>query len=80
MFFAASACSACSTGNKLRHVGLRPGRLRQTTLVASWLESRKLPSLWYRLDEGDADLATFFYYLGLAAKKAAPGTKNRCLS
>src|SRR3990172_6026504 len=39
----------------------------KTTLVASYLESRKLPSLWYQMDEGDADVATFYYYLGLAA-------------
>ena len=39
----------------------------KTTLVASYLETRKLRSLWYQIDEGDADVATFFYYLGLAA-------------
>ena len=44
----------------------------KTTLVASYLDSYKIPSLWYKVDEGDADIATFFYYMGLAAKKAAP--------
>jgi ATP/maltotriose-dependent transcriptional regulator MalT len=44
----------------------------KTTLVASYLHARKIPSLWYQVDAGDADPATFFYYLGLAAKKAAP--------
>lgn len=44
----------------------------KTTLVASWLDARRLPTLWYRLDAGDGDLATFFYYLGQAAKRAAP--------
>jgi len=44
----------------------------KTTLVASWLDARKLPCLWYQLDEGDADIASFFYYLGVAAKSAAP--------
>jgi LuxR family transcriptional regulator, maltose regulon positive regulatory protein len=39
----------------------------KTTLAASWLDSAKVASLWYQLDEGDADVATFFYYLGLAA-------------
>ena len=39
----------------------------KTTLAASWLDQAKVPSLWYQLDEGDADVATFFYYLGLAA-------------
>jgi len=49
----------------------------KTTLVSSYIESRRLPCLWYKVDEGDADLATFFYYLGLAAKKAAPRSKKR---
>ncbi len=44
----------------------------KTTLVTSYLEAKKFPCLWYQVDEGDADLATFFYYMGLAAKKAAP--------
>lgn len=44
----------------------------KTTLVAGYLDNRKLPCLWYQVDEGDSDLYTFFYYMGLAAKKAAP--------
>ncbi|HBX43885.1 MAG TPA: hypothetical protein DEH27_08945 [Deltaproteobacteria bacterium] len=44
----------------------------KTTLVSSYLTDRKLPFLWMRLEEGDADPATFFHYLGLAARKAAP--------
>ena len=48
----------------------------KTTLVASYLAARKLPCIWYQVDEGDADLATFFYYLGLATKKAAPRYKR----
>jgi len=41
-------------------------------LVSSYLEARKLPCLWYQIDTGDSDPATFFYYLGLAAKKTTP--------
>lgn len=44
----------------------------KTTLVSSYLDSRKVTSLWYQVDPGDEDAATFFYYLGLAGKKAAP--------
>lgn len=44
----------------------------KTTLVSSYIAARRLPGLWYRLDEGDADPATFFHYLGLAARRAAP--------
>jgi ATP/maltotriose-dependent transcriptional regulator MalT/DNA-binding SARP family transcriptional activator len=39
----------------------------KTTLAASYLERRKLRSIWYQLDEGDGDVASFFYYLELAA-------------
>ena len=53
-----------------------PAGSGKTTLVASWLDSRKLPCLWYQVDEGDGDLATFFYYMGLAGKKAAPKHKK----
>ena len=47
----------------------------KTTLVATYLESRKLCSIWYQLDSGDADPASFFYYLAMAAAAGAP--KNR---
>src|SRR5918996_5972180 len=39
----------------------------KTTLAASWLDQASPSCLWYQLDEGDADVATFFYYLSLAA-------------
>lgn len=42
-------------------------RCGKTTAVASWLDHAGMPCVWYQLDEGDADIATFFYYLGLAA-------------
>jgi ATP/maltotriose-dependent transcriptional regulator MalT len=41
----------------------------KTTLVASYIQSRKLNCLWYQVDEGDADIATFFYHLRLAAPR-----------
>ena len=45
----------------------------KTTLVASYLEARKVPFFWYQLDAGDADLATFFSYLvELAAQLKRP--------
>jgi LuxR family maltose regulon positive regulatory protein len=48
----------------------------KTTLVASYLDSNLIPNIWYRADEGDSDVATFFYYMSLAAKKAAPFRKK----
>jgi len=53
-----------------------PAGSGKTTLVANYLDVRKIPCLWYQIDEGDADLATFFFYLGKAAKKAAPRKKK----
>jgi LuxR family maltose regulon positive regulatory protein len=49
-----------------------PAGSGKTALVASYLDARKLPCLWYSIDAGDADLASFFYYMGLAARQAAP--------
>jgi len=53
-----------------------PAGSGKTTLVASWLDAKKIPCLWYHLDEGDNDIATFFYYLGLATRSAAPRYKT----
>ena len=44
----------------------------KTTLVSSYVAARKLPCIWYQVDPRDGDVATCFYYLGLAARKAAP--------
>ena len=44
----------------------------KTTLVASYIDSRERPCLWYQLDEGDSDIATFFYYLKSAAAQLDP--------
>ena len=43
----------------------------KTTLVASYLQTRRLPVLWYQLDAGEADVATFFHYMGQAVQRAA---------
>ncbi|HEU0204586.1 MAG TPA: BTAD domain-containing putative transcriptional regulator [Burkholderiaceae bacterium] len=42
----------------------------KTTLVSSYLSRRKLRALWFQLDSGDADPASFFYYLRDAAATA----------
>jgi DNA-binding SARP family transcriptional activator len=49
----------------------------KTTLAASYLEHRKLRSIWYQLDEGDGDVASFFYYLELAAAEHLKGRPQR---
>lgn len=48
-----------------------PGGAGKTSLVSSWIEARKLDALWYQLDAGDNDPATFFHYLGMAAPSLA---------
>lgn len=45
----------------------------KTTLVATWLEARGLPYIWYQVDRDDADPATFFYYLSEALRRTIPG-------
>jgi len=40
----------------------------KTTLVSSYIESRNLGCLWYQVDKRDTDPATFFHYMGEAAR------------
>src|SRR5215831_12253300 len=35
----------------------------KTSLIASYLVEQRQRTLWYHVDPGDADLATFFHYL-----------------
>src|SRR5688572_20249290 len=49
----------------------------KTMLAASWLDHAAVPYLWYQLDVGDADVATFFYYLSLAAAAREGGEGAR---
>ena len=49
-----------------------PAGSGQTTLVSTYLEARELPCLWYQVDVGDDDPASFFYYLGRAVLSAVP--------
>lgn len=44
----------------------------KTTLVSSYLADHGVPCLWYQLDPSDQDIASFFYYMGLAVKQVAP--------
>ncbi len=49
-----------------------PAGSGKTTLVADYLDRRRLACLWYELSRQDEDIASFFYYMGLGVKKAAP--------
>jgi ATP/maltotriose-dependent transcriptional regulator MalT/DNA-binding SARP family transcriptional activator len=44
----------------------------KTTLVASYLNRRKSPHLWYQVDGEDSDVATLFHYLNLALQRQQP--------
>jgi ATP/maltotriose-dependent transcriptional regulator MalT len=41
----------------------------KTALTASYLEARELSAIWYQIDAGDADPASLFHYLALAAEE-----------
>jgi tetratricopeptide (TPR) repeat protein len=47
----------------------------KTVLVSSFIESLSLPCLWYQVDCRDENVATFFYYMGLAVDKASSSRK-----
>ena len=42
----------------------------KTTLVADYLDTWAPECLWYQVDPGDADVATFFYYMAKAVPDA----------
>lgn len=48
----------------------------KTNLAVTYLNARNIPHIWYGMDGGDADIASFFYYLGLSIKKAVPRFRN----
>jgi len=50
-----------------------PAGSGKTTLASSYIDSRKLPCIWYEIDETDRDIANFFYHLRLAAEETMPG-------
>ncbi len=45
----------------------------KTTALASYLDQARLASVWYQVDAGDADVATFFFYLKQAADALGDG-------
>jgi LuxR family transcriptional regulator, maltose regulon positive regulatory protein len=61
----------CSREKKVIWISA-PAGSGKTTLVANYINSHNPPCIWYQIDEGDVDLATFFYYLGLATRNATP--------
>ena len=54
-----------------------PPGLGKTTLVATYLEARRLQTLWLQIDAQDADLAAFAHFLDLAVADAVPRRRTR---
>ncbi|HMJ56729.1 MAG TPA: BTAD domain-containing putative transcriptional regulator [Polyangiaceae bacterium] len=52
-----------------------PAGAGKTSVVATYLSTRRVPALWYNVDARDADVANLFHYLTLAARAAAPRKK-----
>ena len=50
-----------------------PAGSGKTTLMASYVRFRDIPTLWYRIDEGDGDVGTFFFYMRETAKRLKKG-------
>ncbi|HYU69614.1 MAG TPA: hypothetical protein VEL09_09830, partial [Burkholderiales bacterium] len=50
-----------------------PAGAGKTSLVGSYLAHKRERHIWYQVDAGDADPATFFYYLTAAAKRLQRG-------
>jgi hypothetical protein len=50
-----------------------PAGSGKTTLLTSYLREKKIPFIWYRVDETDNDVANFFYYMSEAVKKLTKG-------
>ncbi len=51
---------------------LAPPGYGKTTLVSSFINSSEQLSVWYGVDEDDADLANFFFYISSAIRQATP--------
>jgi ATP/maltotriose-dependent transcriptional regulator MalT len=51
-----------------------PAGYGKTTLLSSYVTERGFPCLWYKIDYGDNDVASFFYYLRKAAMAVSTET------
>ena len=48
----------------------------KTTVVADYVDTWALDCVWYQVDQGDADVATFFYYMGQAVANLEDSSQN----
>ncbi len=54
-----------------------PAGYGKTVFAANYLASREYDTLWYRLDQRDSELATFFHYFREAAVRAGISAANQ---
>lgn len=57
--------------NRIAWIAGPPGA-GKTTLASSYVEQCGLPCMWYQIDEGDDDVASFFHYFTQAVCAATP--------
>lgn len=48
----------------------------KTTLASTYLSEKSLSHLWYQIDAGDSDVASFFLHLKQALQQAAPRSRQ----
>src|SRR5687768_16230146 len=51
-----------------------PAGYGKTTALVDYLRDRPTPHIWFRVDEGDQDIARFFHYLTNSLPAADAGT------
>ena len=51
-----------------------PGGYGKTIAVRDYLQKTGAPHIWYRVDEGDQDVASFFHYMALSVRGLRPRT------
>ncbi len=54
-----------------------PAGFGKTLAITDYLERTKARHVWYRVDEGDQDVASFFHYMALSAPGARGGRSLR---
>lgn len=69
------------TANGQRAVWIMgPPGAGKTTLLSTYVANNQRRCLWYQLDTGDADLATFFHYLAWQPNTSLPVSARSCRS
>ena len=52
-----------------------PPGIGKSTLVATYIDTRSVPGIWYQIDKDDDDLATFFHHFEKALYEVELGAK-----